>query len=77
MAIKQNPSPVYSQKVIKKITTGNFDDDLSKIKSVDWIIEVVIENLQIKQQLFEKVDALRQPGTLITSNTSGIDSPDD
>ena len=72
MAIKQNPSPVYAQKVIKKITTGNFEDDLSKIKSVDWIIEVVIENLQIKQQLFEKVDALRQPGTLITSNTSGI-----
>lgn len=71
-AIKQNPSPVYAQKVIKQITTGNFDDDLQKIKDVDWIVEVVIENLEIKQQLFEKVDALRKPGTLITSNTSGI-----
>lgn len=71
-AIKQNPSPVYAQKVIKHITTGNFDDDLQKIKDVDWIVEVVIENLEIKQQLFEKVDAIRKPGTLITSNTSGI-----
>ncbi|MFZ1591966.1 MAG: 3-hydroxyacyl-CoA dehydrogenase family protein, partial [Chitinophagales bacterium] len=71
-AIKQNPSPVYAQKVIKQITTGNFDDDLQKIKDVDWIVEVVIENLEIKQQLFEKVDALRKPGTLVTSNTSGI-----
>ena len=71
-AIKQNPSPVYAQKVIKQITTGNFDDDLQKIKDVDWIVEVVIENLEIKQQLFEKVDAIRKPGTLITSNTSGI-----
>ena len=72
MAIKQNPSPVYSQKVIKKITTGNFEDDLAKIKDADWIIEVVVENLQIKQQLFEKVDGIRKTGTLITSNTSGI-----
>ena len=72
MAIKQNPSPVYSQKVLKKITTGNFEDDLQKIKDCDWIIEVVIENLEIKKQLFEKVDAIRKPGTLITSNTSGI-----
>lgn len=72
MAIKQNPSPIYAQKVLKKITTGNFEDDLSKINEADWIIEVVVENLQIKQQLFEKVDALRSPGTLITSNTSGI-----
>lgn len=71
-AIKQNPSPVYSQKVLKKITTGNFKDDLSKIAACDWVIEVVIENLDIKKQLFEKVDALRKPGTLITSNTSGI-----
>ncbi len=72
MAVKQNPSPVYAQKVLKKITTGNFEDDLQKIKECDWIIEVVIENLEIKKQLFEKVDALRKPGTLITSNTSGI-----
>jgi 3-hydroxyacyl-CoA dehydrogenase len=72
MAIKQNPAPIYAQKVLKKITTGNFDDDLNKISDADWIIEVVVENLQIKQQLFEKVDAIRTAGTLITSNTSGI-----
>lgn len=71
-AVKQNPSPVYSQKVLKKITTGNFTDDLSKIAECDWIIEVVVENLDIKKQLFEKVDAIRKPGTIITSNTSGI-----
>lgn len=71
-AVKQNPSPVYAQKVLKKITTGNFDDDLNLITSCDWVIEVVVENLDIKKQLFEKVDALRKPGTLITSNTSGI-----
>ncbi|MGB1316501.1 MAG: 3-hydroxyacyl-CoA dehydrogenase NAD-binding domain-containing protein, partial [Chitinophagales bacterium] len=55
-----------------RITTGNFDDDLAKIKDCDWIIEVVIERLDIKQQLFEKVEKHRTPGTLITSNTSGI-----
>nr|MBP9796760.1 enoyl-CoA hydratase/isomerase family protein [Chitinophagales bacterium] len=72
MAVKQNPSPIYSQKVLKLISTGNFEDDLNKIKDCDWVIEVVIENLEIKQQLFEKVESFRKPGTLITSNTSGI-----
>ncbi len=72
MAVKQNPSPIYAQNVLKLITTGNFEDDLNKIKDCDWIIEVVIENLEIKQTLFEKVDNIRKPGTLITSNTSGI-----
>lgn len=72
MAVKQNPSPVYSKKVLQHISTGNFDDDLQKIENSDWIIEVVIENLKIKKQLMEKVDAVRKPGTLITSNTSGI-----
>lgn len=71
-AVKQNPSPVYSAKVLKNITTGNFEDDLNKIADCDWVMEVVVENLEIKKQLFEKVDALRKPGTLITSNTSGI-----
>lgn len=72
MAVKQNPSPIYAQNVLKLITTGNFEDDLNKIKDCDWIIEVVIENLEIKQRLFEKVDNIRKSGTLITSNTSGI-----
>lgn len=72
MSLKQNPSPVYSKKVLKNITTGNFEDDLQKIKDSDWVIEVVVENLEVKRQLMDKVDALRKPGTLITTNTSGI-----
>lgn len=71
-ALKSNPSPVYTNDVIKRITTGNFDDDLSTIADCDWIIEVVVERLDIKKQLFEKVEQYRKPGTLITSNTSGI-----
>jgi 3-hydroxyacyl-CoA dehydrogenase len=71
-AVKSNPSPVYSKDVIRKITTGNFDDNLQEIAGYDWIIEVVIERLDIKKALYEKVDGIRKPGTLITSNTSGI-----
>ena len=71
-ALKSNPSPIYSQKYVDRITTGNFDDDFEKIKDVDWIIEVVVENLEIKKQVFERVEQYRKPGTLITSNTSGI-----
>ena len=71
-AVKSNPSPVYTKDVIKKITTGNFDDNLKDITSCDWVIEVVVERLDIKQSLYEKVEQFRKPGTLITSNTSGI-----
>jgi 3-hydroxyacyl-CoA dehydrogenase len=71
-AIKSSPAPLYDARFAKRISTGNFDDDLPKIKDCDWIIEVVIERLDIKQQLLEKVDKLRTPGTLITTNTSGI-----
>ena len=71
-ALKSRPSPIYKKSFAKRITTGNFDDDLPKIKECDWVIEVVIERLDIKQQVFEKVDKLRKPGTLVTSNTSGI-----
>jgi 3-hydroxyacyl-CoA dehydrogenase len=71
-AIKSNPSPVYSKDVTKRITTGNFDDNMKDIASCDWIIEVVVERLDIKQQVYEKVEQYRKPGTLITSNTSGI-----
>ncbi|WP_354305516.1 3-hydroxyacyl-CoA dehydrogenase NAD-binding domain-containing protein [Pedobacter sp. UYP1] len=71
-AIKTNPSPVYTKKVINKITTGNFEADMSKIAGVDWIIEVVVENLDIKKKVFEQVEQFRKAGTLITSNTSGI-----
>jgi 3-hydroxyacyl-CoA dehydrogenase len=71
-AIKSNPSPVYTKDVINRITTGNFDDNLKDIASCDWIIEVVVERLDVKRSLYEKVDQIRKPGTLITSNTSGI-----
>src|SRR5580698_2541666 len=71
-ALKSNPSPVYDKTFASRITTGNFDDNLSWIKNADWVIEVVVENLAIKQSLFEKVEQFRKPGTLITSNTSGI-----
>lgn len=71
-AIKSNPSPFYHKNVIKKITTGNFDDDMKKISDCDWVIEVVVERLDIKKQVYEKVEQFRKPGTLITSNTSGI-----
>ncbi len=71
-ALKSKPSPIYHQSFAKRIKTGNFDDNLPEIKDCDWIIEVVVERLDIKQQVFEKVDKLRKPGTLVTSNTSGI-----
>src|SRR5690242_17447894 len=71
-AIKSNPSPVYTKDVVKKIATGNFDDNLKDIATCDWIIEVVVERLDIKRSLYEKVEKYRKPGTLITSNTSGI-----
>jgi 3-hydroxyacyl-CoA dehydrogenase len=71
-ALKSNPSPVYTKDVIKRITTGNFDDDMKEIASCDWVIEVVVERLDIKQLVFEQVEKFRKPGTLITSNTSGI-----
>jgi len=71
-AIKSNPSPVYHKDVVKKITTGNFDDNMKDIAQYDWVIEVVVERLDIKQKIFEQVEKYRKPGTLITSNTSGI-----
>lgn len=71
-AVKSNPSPIYKKSFVSRIKTGNFDDDLGLISTCDWIIEVVIERLDIKQQLFEKIEKYRKPGTLISSNTSGI-----
>ncbi|HNU57389.1 MAG TPA: 3-hydroxyacyl-CoA dehydrogenase NAD-binding domain-containing protein [Flavobacteriales bacterium] len=71
-AIKSSPAPLYDARFAKRISTGNFDDDLPKIKDCDWIIEVVIERLDIKQQVLANVEKYRTPGTLITTNTSGI-----
>ncbi len=71
-ALKSSPSPIYHQKFASRITTGNTTDDLEKIKDVDWIIEVVVERLDIKKAVYEQIEKYRKPGTLITSNTSGI-----
>ena len=71
-AIKSNPSPVFTKDVIKNITTGNFEDNMKEITNYDWTIEVVVERLDIKKLIFDEVEKYRKPGTLITSNTSGI-----
>ncbi|WP_296636448.1 3-hydroxyacyl-CoA dehydrogenase/enoyl-CoA hydratase family protein [Polaribacter sp.] len=71
-SLKSKPSPIYSQKFASRITTGTIDDDLHLIKDVDWVMEVVVERLDIKKAVFEKIEEHRTPGTLITSNTSGI-----
>ena len=71
-AVKSNPSPVYTPGVLKKIRTGNFTDNMKDIADCDWVIEVVVERLDIKQAIFTEVEKYRKPGTLITSNTSGI-----
>ncbi|SDK80134.1 3-hydroxyacyl-CoA dehydrogenase [Catalinimonas alkaloidigena] len=71
-AIKSNPAPLYDAAFASRITTGNFEDDMAAIKECDWVMEVVVENLDIKKKVFEQVEKHRTPGTLITSNTSGI-----
>ncbi len=72
IALKSKPSPIYHSKFASRITTGNLEDDIAKVGLVDWIIEVVVERLDIKKTVFEKLEKHRSPGTLITSNTSGI-----
>ncbi|MES2647843.1 MAG: 3-hydroxyacyl-CoA dehydrogenase/enoyl-CoA hydratase family protein [Bacteroidota bacterium] len=71
-AVKSNPSPLFTKEAVKKITTGNFSDNLKDIAGCDWVIEVVVERLDIKQSLYEKIEQYRRQGTLVTSNTSGI-----
>jgi 3-hydroxyacyl-CoA dehydrogenase len=71
-ALKAKPASLYDKSFASRISIGNFEDDLHRIKDCDWILEVVVERLDIKQQLFEKVEKHRNPGTLVTSNTSGI-----
>ncbi|NHM32759.1 3-hydroxyacyl-CoA dehydrogenase/enoyl-CoA hydratase family protein [Neobacillus terrae] len=70
--LKQKPAPLTSKKNLGLIEAGNLEDDLSKLSEVDWIIEVVVENLNVKKQVFEKVDHYRKAGSIISSNTSGI-----
>ncbi|WP_299671313.1 3-hydroxyacyl-CoA dehydrogenase/enoyl-CoA hydratase family protein [uncultured Polaribacter sp.] len=71
-SLKSKPSPIYNQKFASRITTGNLEDDIAKVKDVDWIMEVVVERLDIKKIVFEKLEKHRTPGTIISSNTSGI-----
>lgn len=71
-AIKSNPAPLYHKSFASRIRTGNLEDNLAEIKDSDWIIEVVVERLDIKRSLYEKIEQYRTSGTLITTNTSGI-----
>jgi len=71
-AVKSKPAPLYDKAFASRVMLGNFDDDMEKIKDCDWTIEVVVENLDIKKKVFDQVEEHRKPGTLITSNTSGI-----
>ncbi|MBQ0138796.1 MAG: enoyl-CoA hydratase/isomerase family protein [Kurthia sp.] len=70
--LKQKPAPLTTKRSLSLIQTGNLEDDLHKLSEVDWIIEVVTENLEIKKSLYEKVDSVRKQGAIISSNTSGI-----
>ena len=69
---KTNPAPLYSEAFAERITPGNLEDDLAKLGSVDWIIEVIVENLLAKQQLISRIETVWKPGTIVSSNTSGI-----
>ncbi|ANB55990.1 enoyl-CoA hydratase/isomerase family protein [Anoxybacillus sp. B7M1] len=70
--LKQKPAPLMAKEKLALIETGNFEDDLHRLAEADWIIEVVVENLDIKKQLFAKIDAVRREGSIVSSNTSGI-----
>jgi 3-hydroxyacyl-CoA dehydrogenase len=70
--LKQKPAPLSSKKNIALIESGNFEDDMQRLSEVDWIIEVVVENLEVKKQVFSQVDQYRKPGSIVSSNTSGI-----
>ena len=70
--IKSKPSPIYNKKFINRISLGNYDDNIHEIKNVDWIIEVVVERLDIKKQIFDLIEKHRSNGTIVSSNTSGI-----
>ena len=71
-AKKSKPAAFMEPSLARLVTVGNFDDDLKKLADVDWIIEAVVENLEIKRTLLKKVEAIRKPGTIVTTNTSGL-----
>ena len=71
-ALKAKPASFYIPENAKNITTGNLEDNLDRLGEVDWIIEVVVERLDIKKRVFERIESVMKPGTVVTSNTSGI-----
>src|ERR1700746_4022588 len=71
-AKKSKPAAFFEPSLANLVTIGNFEDDLKKLADVDWIIEAVVENLELKRALLRNVDAVRKPGTIITTNTSGL-----
>src|SRR5205807_5329886 len=71
-ARKSTPAAFMDASLARFVTVGNFDDDLKKLAEVDWIIEAVVENLEIKRTLLRKVEAIRNPDTIVTTNTSGL-----
>lgn len=70
--LKMNPAPLFVPEFVERIETGNLTDDLARLQEVDWVIEVVVERLEVKVDLFKKVAAHVRPGTIVSSNTSGI-----
>ena len=71
-AVKSKPAAFFKPLLARLVTVGNFEDDLQKLAEVDWIIEAVVEDLEIKRNLLRKIEAIRKPGTIITTNTSGL-----
>ena len=71
-AVKSKPAAFFEPSLARLVTIGNFEDDLHKLADVDWIIEAVIEDLEIKRSLLRKIEKIRKPGTIITTNTSGL-----
>ena len=71
-ARKSKPAAFFEASLSRLVTVGNFDDDLKRLADVDWIIEAIVENLEIKRSLLKKVEAVRKPGTIVTTNTSGL-----
>jgi 3-hydroxyacyl-CoA dehydrogenase len=71
-ARKSKPAAFFEASLSRLVTVGNFDDDLKRLAEVDWIIEAIVENLEIKRALLKKVEAVRKPGTIVTTNTSGL-----
>src|ERR1035441_4645254 len=71
-ARKSKPAAFFEASLSRLVTVGNFDDDLKRLAEVDWIIEAIVENLEIKRSLLKKVESIRKPGTIVTTNTSGL-----